>query len=51
MELQVLMSSGTGSDRDEWSLLCIRYMVIGMYNCGTVNRETALRRLEGKHEW
>lgn len=48
---QLLMSSGTGSDRDEWGMLCVRYMVIGMYDCRAPHWETTLRRLEGKHEW
>jgi hypothetical protein len=45
------MSSGTGSYRDERSLLRVRYLVIGMYDCRAPDWETTLRRLEGKHEW
>ena len=48
---QLLMSSGTGSNRDEWGMLCVRYMVIGMYDCRATYWKASLRRLEGKHEW
>jgi serine/threonine protein kinase len=48
---QMLMTSGTRSDRDERGMLRVRYLVVRMYDCRASYRETTLRRLEGKHEW
>lgn len=37
VKVQQLMISGAGSHRDERSLLCLRYLVFGMYDCGAVD--------------